>query len=132
MVSYLLPAINLERTGENIERLRRSAGYTVRDLQDYFGFETPQAIYKWQQGKNLPSVDNLLALSVLFGVTVNEIVACDQINMKRHRAGRDAFPFLHIILSVNGFKHFLVALFHLPLRGRDSKAAICKAHCLAF
>ncbi len=99
MVPFSFPTVNPERTGENIVRLRRSAGYTVRDLQDYFGFETPQAIYKWQQGKNLPSVDNLLALSVLFDVTVNEIVACDQVNMERHRAGRDAF---HFLLFTNG------------------------------
>ena len=29
----------------------RGRGMTVRDLQAYFGFEEPQAIYKWQRGK---------------------------------------------------------------------------------
>ena len=49
-----LPTIDMIRTGQNITRLRRQAGLSVRDLQDIFGFATPQAIYKWQQGVALP------------------------------------------------------------------------------
>jgi len=61
-------------TGENIVRLRKDRGLTVRDLQDYFGFEEPQAIYKWQRGKSLPTVDNLYALSALLDVSMDEIL----------------------------------------------------------
>ena len=61
-------------TGANILRLRREQGFTVRDLQRYFGFEEPQAIYKWQRGQTLPSVDNLYALSALLDVPMNEIL----------------------------------------------------------
>ena len=68
------PIIDLAATGKNIDRLRRERGLTVRDLQRYFGFEEPQAIYKWQQGKSLPSVDHLFALSQLFGVSMNDIL----------------------------------------------------------
>ena len=42
-------------------RLRLEQGLTVRDVQVFFGFEEPQAIYKWQSGKSLPTVDNLYA-----------------------------------------------------------------------
>lgn len=68
------PVIDTAATGANIVRLRRERGLTVRDLQRYFGFEEPQAIYKWQRGQSLPSVDNLYALSALFGVPMNEIL----------------------------------------------------------
>lgn len=68
------PVIDPAATGANILRLRRERGLTVRDLQQYFGFEEPQAIYKWQRGQSLPSVDNLYALSVLLGVSMNEIL----------------------------------------------------------
>ena len=68
------PVIDLAATGKNIIRLRTERGLTVRDLQAYFGFEEPQAIYKWQQGKSLPSVDNLYALGALLGVTMDEIL----------------------------------------------------------
>ena len=52
------PVIDPIATGKNIIRLRVERGMSVRDLQAYFGFEEPQAIYKWQQGKSLPSVDS--------------------------------------------------------------------------
>ena len=68
------PVIDMTATGINIVRMRRERGLTVRDLQHYFGFAEPQAIYKWQRGQSLPSVDNLYALSVLFGVSMNEII----------------------------------------------------------
>ena len=68
------PVIDLATTGRNIVWLRQERGLTVRALQRYFGFENPQAIYKWQYGQSLPSVDNLYALSALFGVPMNEIL----------------------------------------------------------
>ena len=68
------PVIDLAATGRNIRRLREERGLTVRDLQAYFGFEEPQAIYKWQKGKSLPTVDNLYALAALLQVTVDDIL----------------------------------------------------------
>ena len=68
------PVIDPVATGANICRLRKDRGLTVRDLQHYFGFEEPQAIYKWQRGQSLPSVDNLYALSALLQVPMNEII----------------------------------------------------------
>ena len=62
------PAIDPAATGRNILRLRRERGLSVKQLQTFFGFEDPQAIYKWQWGKSLPSVDNLYALSMLLGM----------------------------------------------------------------
>ena len=47
---------------------------TVRELQSYFGFEEPRAIYKWQKGESLPTVDNLYALGVLFEVPIDQIL----------------------------------------------------------
>lgn len=57
------PVIDPVATGANICRLRKDRGLTVRDLQRYFGFEEPQAIYKWQRGQSLPSVDTSLCHS---------------------------------------------------------------------
>ena len=68
------PVIDPAATGANIVRLRRARGLSVRDLQTFFGFEEPQAIYKWQKGKSLPTVDNLYALAALLQVTVDDIL----------------------------------------------------------
>ena len=80
IVMYLnqFPVIDLPATGANIRRLRQTKGLSVRDLQQFFGFEEPQAIYKWQRGQSLPTVDNLYALSALLDVPMNDIlVAAD-------------------------------------------------------
>ena len=69
-----IPVINLTATGNNITRLRINAGLTVKDLQDIFGFSTPQAIYKWQRGTALPTVDNLVVLAAVFGVKIDDIL----------------------------------------------------------
>ena len=74
MYKQPFPVIDLTATGANIRRLRLERGLTVRDLQRYFGFEQPQAIYKWQKGASLPTVDNLYALGTLFGVPMEEIL----------------------------------------------------------
>lgn len=68
------PVIDLVATGNNIKRLRLERGLTVRDLQSYFGFEEPQAIYKWQKGQSLPTVDNLYALGSLLDVSMDDIL----------------------------------------------------------
>ena len=68
------PVIDLAATGRRIERQRRQAGLTVRALQAYFGFEYPQAIYKWQHGECLPTVDNLLALARLLRVSMEDLL----------------------------------------------------------
>ena len=57
-----IPSIDMEATGRNITRLRQQAGLTVRDLQEIFGFTTPQAIY------------NLIVLAAVLHVSIDEIV----------------------------------------------------------
>ena len=69
-----IPVIIMTATGNNITRLRINAGLTVKDLQDIFGFSTPQAIYKWQRGTALPTVDNLVVLAAVFGVKIDDIL----------------------------------------------------------
>lgn len=74
MVTMTFPTLDLKATGANIAALRKAKGYSVRDLQEFFGFEQPQAIYKWQWGQSLPSVDNLYALSLLLDTPINDIL----------------------------------------------------------
>ena len=69
-----IPTIDMVRTGNNIVRLRMEAGLSVRDLQRILGFATPQAIYKWQQGRALPTLDNLVVLAAVLGVKIDDIL----------------------------------------------------------
>ncbi|MBQ2991873.1 MAG: helix-turn-helix transcriptional regulator [Clostridia bacterium] len=68
------PVVDMTGTGRSIERCRKAAGLSVRDVQAYFGFEYPQAIYKWQHGECLPSADNLLALARLLQVNMEDLL----------------------------------------------------------
>ena len=69
-----IPVIDMAATGMNITRLRIDAGLTVRDLQTIFGFSTPQAIYKWQRGDAMPTLDNMVVLAAVFGVPMDDIL----------------------------------------------------------
>ena len=77
-----IPVIDMTATGINITSLRLSAGLTVKDLQDIFGFSTPQAIYKWQRGTALPTVDNLVVLAAVFGVRLDDIIIFQRDNQQ--------------------------------------------------
>ena len=72
-----MPAIDMVATGRNIAVLRQAAGLTVKDLQTIFGFATPQAIYKWHHGTAMPTIDNLVALAMIFDVTMDDIIVVD-------------------------------------------------------
>ena len=74
-----LPVVNMRQTGERISALREARGLTVRQLQRLLGFVTPQAIYKWQHGETLPTIDNLVALSAILEVPIEEILVTDDI-----------------------------------------------------
>ena len=77
MYTVTFPVINMTATGRNIQRMRRAAGLKVSDVQRYFGFEYPQAVYKWERGESMPSVDNLLALAQLLHVKMDDLLVHD-------------------------------------------------------
>ena len=75
---FMMPTIDMVATGKNIERLRKNAGISVRDLQDVFGFGTPQAIYKWQHGTAMPTIDNLVVLADVLQVRIDDILVVER------------------------------------------------------
>ena len=92
MRNVVFPVIDLAATGDNIRRLRLERGLTVKDLQSYFGFEEPRAIYKWQRGQTLPTVDNLYALGSLFGIPMDQILVPKQIKLHLAYTEQQAEP----------------------------------------
>ena len=58
----------------DLARARKEKGLSVRDMQRFFNFEEPRAIYKWQAGQTLPTLENQFALSRLFHVSMEDIV----------------------------------------------------------
>lgn len=68
------PVVDLKRTGQNIKRIMQLKGFSVKDVQDYLELSTPQSIYHWFDGRNLPTIDNLYALSELFQIPVDAML----------------------------------------------------------
>lgn len=71
----ILPTIDMAATGANIAQLRKRAGLTVKDIQDVLGLNNPQAIYAWQRGQALPTIDNLVVLATILNVKIDDIIA---------------------------------------------------------
>ena len=63
MEGMKLRQINLIKTGERIQQLRKERGLTAKQITDTLGL-IPQTYYKWVWGKSVPSVDNLVMLEI--------------------------------------------------------------------
>lgn len=72
--SFIKSAVDSKKTGLRIKDLRIQNNFSVRQLQYYFKFTTPQAIYAWEKGNSIPSIDNLLLLANLFNVSITDIL----------------------------------------------------------
>ena len=70
-------SIQPKETGDQIKKLIKEKGYTVKDVQGSMGFENPQAIYKWMAGRTLPSLDNLIILSRMLHTKMEDILVID-------------------------------------------------------
>lgn len=72
------PNIDMIQTGLQLKNYMDHAGMSVKDIQEYLYLSCPQPIYRWIQGKVLPSVDHLLMLSELFGVHMEKLLVKKQ------------------------------------------------------
>lgn len=62
------------KTAQRIKQLMADKGLTPLDVQKTLNLTVVQTIYHWMSARSLPSIDHLLELSVLFGVSVDDIV----------------------------------------------------------
>ena len=85
----VFPVIDMAATGRKIKALREHNGYSVQDIHEYVGFDQPQAIYRWQRGETLPSVDNLYALSTLLGEPMKNILVPTSYTVYSHFGGHN-------------------------------------------
>lgn len=68
------PVIDPVATGRNIRQLRKAKKIKVDEIREFLGLESQQAVYKWQRGESLPTIDNLYALSSLFDTPIDGIL----------------------------------------------------------
>ena len=105
------PRIDVYKTGQNIRRIMLKKGMTVRDVQEYLGLSAPQSIYHWFDGRSLPTVDNLYALSGLFQMPVDLLLCGNRErycgSMMHLGAGR-LIMYYETFLKVLAGQHFIL------------------------
>ena len=70
----MFPIIDRIETGLNLRRIMECRGISAKDIQEYLGLSCVQSVYRWLDGSNMPTIDNLYALSELFHMSIDEIV----------------------------------------------------------
>ena len=80
--TYLKPVLDLEATGTKIKTLMKQRGITPRQLQILLDFPYVQTVYNWYAGKNIPTIDNLVVLAQVLGVTMDDIVVTRMVNVE--------------------------------------------------
>ena len=101
----LFPVIDQKATGRRLRLLRLEKQYTVEELASFLGFPSPRAVYLWQNGSALPSLDHMYALALIFNTPMEEII-------------QQAHLHLHLSALPDGVQDGdTVVLFHLIPKG---------------
>ena len=80
--TYLKPVLDLEATGAKIKTIMKQREVTPRRLQLIMDFPYVQTIYNWFSAKNMPTIDNLVVLAQVLGVTMDDIVVTRMISVE--------------------------------------------------
>ena len=81
----MIPLINKKETGINLRRMMDKRGVTAKEVQEYLGLGCVQSVYRWTDGTNMPTIDNLYALSELLQVSIDEIVCGNRVPIANNR-----------------------------------------------
>lgn len=68
------PRFDIVASGERMKEIRKQRNISVKQVMEYMGFESTQAVYKWEAGKCYPQADNLVALAILYNVSPMELL----------------------------------------------------------
>lgn len=78
---FLRPVFNLAETGKRVGELMKERKIKPATIKVLMGFSGVQAIYNWTRGKNAPSLDNIIVLSKILGVPIDDIVVADTVEV---------------------------------------------------
>ncbi len=79
----MFPLINKRENGINLRRIMDERGISPKDVQEYLGLGCVQSVYRWLDGINMPTIDNLYALSELFQVSIDEMVCGNRVPLTK-------------------------------------------------
>lgn len=70
----MIPVIDVQETGKRIKENMIRMELTPKDVQKELGLTVHQSVYHWIHGRNLPTIDNLVVLSRLFGCRIDDLL----------------------------------------------------------
>lgn len=85
------PRFDIVASGERMREIRRQRNISVKQVMEYMGFESTQAVYKWEAGKCYPQADNLVALAILYNVSPMELLVEEDLVSSSSRLWDDLF-----------------------------------------
>ncbi len=68
------PSIDMARFGRKLREACGRNRVTASDLQKFLHLGSVQAVYMWFEGKRLPNLDNLYALSKYLDISMEELL----------------------------------------------------------
>ena len=68
-----MPCIDVAGTGQNIADICKAHGMTMKQMADRIGV-TPVAVSKWKTGRNMPTIDNIIAIASIFEMAIDDII----------------------------------------------------------
>ncbi|MGM0838343.1 MAG: helix-turn-helix domain-containing protein [Bacillota bacterium] len=103
------------KIGEQIRALRKNENLSQEQLGQKMNV-TRQAIYKWESGKGYPDIQNLIRLSELFDISIDELIKGDSSFQSKIKVkgGTGMFSNRNFISSLSYFSFFF-APFFFPL-----------------
>jgi len=79
---FCKPVLSIEGTGKKIKRLMKQKCVTPQRVAAMLGFPYVQTMYNWFSGRNLPTLDNLVALAYILGVKVDDLLATNFVTIE--------------------------------------------------
>lgn len=79
---FSFPVIDVPATSKNLKKIRENHGISVAELQQLLEMTNPQSIYTWEDSgsKYLPRLDNLVILSKIYKVSIDELIVLKESN----------------------------------------------------
>lgn len=102
---------------EKLQELRKSKNMTQEELAESL-FISRAAVSKWESGRGLPNIDSLRAISVLFKVSIDDLLSGDEIILAAQDETREKSQSLRAVLF-GLFDVMHLMFFFLPLFGEN-------------
>ena len=66
---------------ENVKMLRKQAGMSQEQLAEKLGVSR-QAVTKWETGAGIPDIENIMAISMLFDISIDDLLSNERDSKK--------------------------------------------------